>query len=85
MLRYRTEVTNGDGTVPLHSADLRDRARGIDLSGQVITYYFNLEHGELPKDPNVLALANAIFAGAGAAQVERLAPALDARTTFTKF
>ena len=62
VLRYRTEVTNGDGTVPLHSADLRDRARGIDLSGQVPTYYFNLEHGDLPKDPNVLALANAIFA-----------------------
>lgn len=39
---------NGDGTVPLHSADL-GRAQPHDFSGAVSYFYAPLEHGELAK------------------------------------
>lgn len=60
-IAYRAEVVNGDGTVPLHSADMRLPSALVDLSGGVPVLYFNLEHGELPKSPPVLALAAEIF------------------------
>jgi pimeloyl-ACP methyl ester carboxylesterase len=62
VITYRTEVTNGDGTVPLHSADLRDWSRGVDLTGGVPVFYFGLDHGRLASDPAVLQLAAQLFA-----------------------
>jgi pimeloyl-ACP methyl ester carboxylesterase len=62
VITYRTEVTNGDGTVPLHSADLRDWSRGVDLTGGVPVFYFSLDHGRLASDPAVLQLTAQIFA-----------------------
>ena len=59
---YRAELTNGDGTVPLRSVDMRDPDGGVDLSGGVPVFYFNLDHGELASDPGVLGLAADIFA-----------------------
>jgi hypothetical protein len=71
-IAYRTEPVNGDGTVTLHSADLRDPARGIDLTGGARVLYFNLDHGELPKDLNVLKLVTQIFASEASLDMEAL-------------
>jgi pimeloyl-ACP methyl ester carboxylesterase len=71
-IAYRTEPVNGDGTVTLHSADLRDPARGIDLTGGARVLYFNLDHGELPKDLSVLKLAAQIFAGEASLDLDAL-------------
>lgn len=43
---------NGDGTVPLHSADMGRNRRTGDLSGSVSYFYTPLEHGELAKYNN---------------------------------
>ena len=72
VIAYRAEVTNGDGTVPLHSADLHDRAQGVDLSGGVPVFYFNVDHGALPKHPPILELAAKIFASPSPVSVDGL-------------
>ena len=64
-IAYRTEVVNGDGTVPLRSADMRYATEQVDLSGGAPVFYFNLEHSELPRNPAVLSLAAEIFAAGG--------------------
>jgi pimeloyl-ACP methyl ester carboxylesterase len=71
-IAYRTEVVNGDGTVPLRSADMRYPPGAVDLSGGAAVYYFNLEHGELPKNPVALGLAASIFDTVGPVDPELL-------------
>lgn len=46
---YDMNVTNGDGTVPLHSADLGRTLGDNDFSGEVSYYYARLNHEELPQ------------------------------------
>jgi pimeloyl-ACP methyl ester carboxylesterase len=60
------EPFNGDKTVPLRSANLRylEAETPVDLSDDVPTFYFNLEHGELPVDLGVLRLSADIFEAA---------------------
>lgn len=61
---YRIEPTNGDGTVPLRSADTRNLSDGVNLSDDATVYYFHLKHDELATDYEVLQFAGAIFASA---------------------
>jgi Ca2+-binding RTX toxin-like protein/pimeloyl-ACP methyl ester carboxylesterase len=57
---------NGDGTVPLHSADLHDAALGLDLRGDSANAYANsVAHGPLARSEDVLAFAVSYFAAAG--------------------
>ncbi len=59
-----TSGTGGDGTVPLHSADLYNAGSGFDLrNGVPNVYAHKVEHGELPKDGNVMGFAVAFFGG----------------------
>lgn len=60
---YRTRAANGDGTVPLHSADLRNLSLNpaVDLSGNASVFYFKVNHGDLSKNEDVLRLAADIF------------------------
>lgn len=63
-LRYTREgsAEGGDGTVPLHSADLYNPDTGFDLRGGAQNYYATgVEHGELQKDPGILKKANSYF------------------------
>jgi hypothetical protein len=56
---------NGDGTVPLHSADLFDPNRGFDERGGAPDAYApGVSHGDLVKQDDPLAYAVADFAGA---------------------
>ena len=73
-IAYRSEVTNGDGTVPLRSADMRDGAVGVDLSGGVPIFYFDMDHGELPKNAFILQLAASIFSNPNPVDVSQLIP-----------
>jgi len=72
-IAYRAEVVNGDGTVPLRSADMRSSSSQVDLSGGLPVFYFNLEHSELAKNPAVLGLAAEIFSASGPADPGLLA------------
>jgi Ca2+-binding RTX toxin-like protein len=57
---------NGDGTVPLHSADLYDPAFGFDLRGDSVdAYAHSVAHGPLATDEDVLAFAISYFAATG--------------------
>jgi hypothetical protein len=62
-LRYTdgNESEGGDGTVPLHSADLYNPDTGFDLRGRVENRYVNVEHGELQKAPRILREAASYF------------------------
>ena len=54
-------VTNGDGTVPLHSADLK--GHGYDYSGSVPIWYTNdLDHSALIKEQYVMDFIAALLA-----------------------
>jgi pimeloyl-ACP methyl ester carboxylesterase len=63
-----TDGTNGDGgdgTVPLHSADLHNPISGFDARGGVPDVYAHkVSHGDLPKDDNVLNFAVAFYGAA---------------------
>jgi len=55
------ENINGDGTVPIHSADLR--GRGFNYSGGAATWYTNeLDHRKLALEPYILDFVGAILA-----------------------
>lgn len=57
-----TKTKGGDGTVPLHSADLDNIDTGFDLrDGYMNRYFEKIDHGELAKDPEVLAEAILFF------------------------
>jgi len=59
---------NGDGTVPLHSADLYDPNHGFDDRGGAIDAYApGVSHGDLVKKDETLTYAATYFAGAGGA------------------
>jgi pimeloyl-ACP methyl ester carboxylesterase len=59
----------GDGTVPLHSADLHNAATGFDWRDDIENRYaHDVEHGELATDPDVLQDAKAFFAAQPAPQ-----------------
>ena len=63
-LRYTNEdrLEGGDGTVPLHSADLYNPDRGFDLRGGYPNFYaHNVEHGALATDDSVLNFAISYF------------------------
>lgn len=62
---YRTEPTNGDGTVPIRSADTRNLLAGVNLSNDASVFYFHLKHDKLATDYEVLQFAGAIFANPG--------------------
>lgn len=66
---YKTEPTNGDGTVPLRSADTRNLSTGVNLSDDATVYYFHLKHDELATNYEVLQFAGAIFASPSTANV----------------
>ncbi len=60
----KDRVEGGDGTVPLHSADLYDPSKGIDLRGGYPSFYaHNVEHGALARDESVLNFAVRYFEG----------------------
>lgn len=72
--QHDLRVSSGDGTVPLHSADLYSPSLGFDLRGRYPNKYANnVEHGSLPTDSRVLTFAIAYF---GATQPT---PSLQAR------
>ena len=52
---YKTEMINGDGTVPLNSATMRG------LSNDAYVFYTNIGHGDLPINQTVLTAVDAIF------------------------
>ncbi len=61
---------NGDGTVPLHSADLNDPNRGFDdRGGAPDAYAPGVSHGDLAKQDDPLAYAVSYFAGASTSAV----------------
>lgn len=65
-LRYTREgnIEGGDGTVPIHSADLYnpDSESDFDLrNGVPNVYAWAVEHGELQKDSDILEMANSYF------------------------
>ncbi len=54
----------GDGTIPLHSADVHNPDRGFDLRrGYPNLYAHNVEHTELARDDEVLNFAISYFSG----------------------
>ena len=56
------ELENGDGTVPLHSADVYNPNTGLDLRGPGRNVYFHgVEHGDLVKDAGVMNYALSYF------------------------
>jgi len=67
-IAYKVEVTNGDSTVPLRSADTRNLP-DVNLSSDATVYYFNLKHGELATSFEVLQFAGAIFTSPSSSQV----------------
>lgn len=61
---FQFQMGNGDGTVPLHSADVHIPSRGFDLrGGSQIGYVSEVGHGELPRDEVVLEFATGFLAG----------------------
>lgn len=65
---FRMQYGNGDGTVALHSADVYDPARGLDLRGSGVNRYVaGVDHGDLVTDAAVLNEVVAFFEGAGTA------------------
>lgn len=61
------QMGNGDGTVPLNSADLV--AEGFDYRGTGQNAYASaVGHGALPNDPGVMGFALAFLAGSGGGQ-----------------
>lgn len=67
-LRYTRDgsIEGGDGTVPIHSADLYNPDSGSDFdlrSGVPNVYTWDVGHGELQKDPDTLKMTNDYFNG----------------------
>lgn len=61
--------TDGDATVPLHSADLYNPATGFDRRGPAKNVYFNgVSHGDLVKDDAAMNYAISYFRGSAATQ-----------------
>ncbi len=61
---YNTIMANGDGTVPLHSAEMRnlDLTPPVDFSTEATLMFFNeVDHSTLPKNTAVLNAAYAVF------------------------
>ena len=59
---YELQNGNGDGTVPLHSADVYNPNTGLDLRGPGRNVYFHgVEHGDLIKDDGVMNYAVSYF------------------------
>jgi pimeloyl-ACP methyl ester carboxylesterase len=70
---------NGDGTVPLHSADLYNPATGFDYRGGAPDAYApGVNHGDLVKNDDVIAYATSTLAGATAAPTAAKVAATDA-------
>ena len=70
------KIRNGDGTVPIRSADMRYLPGGIDLSGNALIFYFDLTHEDLPLDNSVLQFAIDIFTAPSAETARRNAMSL---------
>jgi hypothetical protein len=65
---------NGDGTVPLHSADLYDPGRGFDYRGSASNAYATgMDHGAVANNDVALAFATSYFAGAQASTAAAVA------------
>ena len=58
---YSVEYVDGDGTVPLHSASMKDEAQGLDYSGGVPVYYVEATHEDMLHDEGTLTLAYEVF------------------------
>lgn len=59
---YEIKTTGGDGTIPLHSADVYNPAKGVDYrNGITNAYIANVTHGDLPKNQAVLDFALSFF------------------------
>jgi pimeloyl-ACP methyl ester carboxylesterase len=59
---YEVVKANGDGTVPLHSADVYNPAKNFDYrNGIPNAYAHDVGHGELPKDERVLDFILSFF------------------------
>jgi len=72
---------SGDGTVPLHSADLYDPGRGFDYRGGAPDVYAGgVKHLDLPKQDDLLAYAVGYFSGTRAAAVKTLGVRVQGRT-----
>jgi pimeloyl-ACP methyl ester carboxylesterase len=70
---------NGDGTVPLHSADLFDPEHGFDFRGGAPNAYApGVEHGELVQAEHALDFITSYLAGAQGAQAAQVAVAATA-------
>jgi alpha-tubulin suppressor-like RCC1 family protein/pimeloyl-ACP methyl ester carboxylesterase len=74
-------LDNGDGTVPIHSADLYDATRGFDYTGGAQNVYApDVKHADLPNDDGVLAYAVDYFTGTHASVQKMLHSRASART-----
>ena len=61
---YEVIEANGDGTVPLHSADVYNPAKYFDYrNGIPNAYAHDVDHGTLPKDDAVLGFVISYFGG----------------------
>lgn len=59
---YELQNGDGDGTVPLHSADVYNPNTGLDLRGPGRNVYFHgVEHGDLVKNDGVMTYAVSYF------------------------
>lgn len=59
---YELKNGAGDGTVPLHSADLYNPKTGFDRRGPgPVSYFHGVEHGDLVKDDAVMSYALSYF------------------------
>lgn len=59
---YEVKTTSGDGTIPLHSADVYNPTRGVDYRNGIANAYINnVTHGDLPKNQAVSDFALSFF------------------------
>ena len=77
---YTALTTTGDGTVPQNSANMRNPFIGADLSANVPTVYFKLEHGDLAKNTQVLQVAATFFESNGSLSTLKIGNDVGART-----
>lgn len=59
---YSVEYVDGDGTVPLHSASMKDDDLDLDYSGGVPIFYVEQTHEGMTQDDETLTYAFDIFA-----------------------
>jgi hypothetical protein len=74
--KYRVDglegkFSGGDGTVPLHSAEMRnlDPAVNVDLAGPATRFYFKASHGDLPNKDEIKQLVYNIIVSSTASEV----------------